>query len=78
MKTSSRNLRRRAADVMQRVDAGETVELTWHGAAVAQIVPVLKSRTGREIAALLRNAPRVGVEVAGDVARALRRLDAAA
>lgn len=78
MKATITDLQRRSASLMQRVDAGETVELTRHGAEVAQIVPLPKARTGRELAALLQNAPRLGVDVADVVAKTLKELDAAA
>ncbi len=78
MRATNTDLQRRSAYLMQRVDAGETVELTRHGAEVARIVPLPRARTGRELAALLEHAPRLGVDVAADVARVLKRLDATA
>lgn len=77
MKATITDLHRRAADLMQRVDAGEIVELTRHGEDVAQIIPLPKARSGRELSGLLQNAPRLGVDVAEDVAKTLKELDAA-
>ena len=44
------------------------------GAEVAQIIPLPKARTGRELATLLRNAPRLGVDLAEEIATTLKQL----
>jgi prevent-host-death family protein len=75
MKATITDLQRRSARLMQRVDAGETVELTRHGATVARMIPLPKTLTGREIAARLKGTPRLGADIANEMVKTLKDLD---
>jgi prevent-host-death family protein len=51
---ASRELRNDTAGVLRRVEAGETLTVTWNSRAVAQLVPVpRRQRTGMSRAELI-------------------------
>lgn len=77
MTASVSDLQRRSAALMQRVEAGETVELTRHDRPVAEIRALPAVLSAAEFCAILTSGPRLGKDVAEDMAATLKELDAA-
>ena len=74
---SARDLSRRAASVLDRVERGERLVVTRDGEAIAEIIPI--DRTERLLARWIRDGliaepPPSGYAKAGAVASAARRL----
>lgn len=62
---------------MQRVEAGETVQLTRHDRPVAEIRALQPVLSAAEFVAILTSGPRLGKDVADDMAETLKEIDAA-
>lgn len=72
------DLARRTKEVIRPViHGGKRVLLTEHGKVVAEIRPVIQPLSPDEFSKLWRNRPRLGKDVAEDVAAALHEIDAA-
>ena len=77
MKATVTDLQRKSAELMQRVEVGETVQITRHGTVCAKIVPAVKHMSATEFAKVLLSGERLGPELTAEVAAAIKDLDAA-
>lgn len=78
---SARDLSRRAAAVLDRVEHGERLTITRDGEPIAEIIPI--DRATRTMARWVRDGlitapPASGYAKAGDIAEVVRRLAAPA
>lgn len=73
---STTEVARNFSSVINRVGAGEEIEIFRNGAPVAELRPPSRPRgiTGRELRELMASLPPVNEDFARDVARARRKL----
>jgi len=71
-------LRRKTGKVLGPViHAGQSVDITSQGQVVASISPRPKGLSGKEFVRLWRSGPRLGKELADELAQSLKELDQA-